>query len=80
MRKIKLTYVLEIEVPAETLLTDGDVFIRGVQRMLGMNAERGWKATLRRLVGVTKGDGMEARHPRTAGPGPLHAVLRRGIH
>ena len=58
MPKIKLTYVLELEVPAEELLVNGDRYVRDVRRMLGWNAERGWTATLKRLVGVSEGHGV----------------------
>lgn len=55
MKTIKLTYVLEIEVPADTLLSEGDSFAREIRRMLRWNNVLGWRANLRRLVGVDKG-------------------------
>lgn len=62
MKTIKLTYILELEVPEETLLEDGDRFIHGVREMLMTNVFKGWKTRLRRLVGVTKGDAPQNQH------------------
>lgn len=55
MDTIKLTYLLEVEVPADTLLTDGNAYAQAVHRLLRWNEPRGWKARLRRLVGVQAG-------------------------
>lgn len=55
MQTIKLTYTLEIEVPADALLLEGDTYAQQIRQMLQWNEPRGWKARLRRLVGVTKG-------------------------
>lgn len=55
MDTIKLTYLLEVEVPADTLLADGNAYAQAVHRLLRWNEPRGWKARLRRLVGVKKG-------------------------
>ena len=56
MKTIKLTYVLELELPLGALLTDGDAFVRSVRQMLRFNEGLGWKASLRRLTGVRPGD------------------------
>jgi len=56
MRTIKLIYTLEIEVPADALLVEGNQFANEIRRMLRWNESRGWKARLRRLIGVSKGD------------------------
>lgn len=61
MNTIKLTYLLEIEVPADTLLTDGNAYAQAVHRLLRWNEPRGWKARLRRLVGVQKGHESKPR-------------------
>ena len=53
MRKIKLTYVLEVEVPEEAFAKEGAVYIQGLKRMLGTYAQRGWTARLRRLLDVS---------------------------
>ena len=60
METIKITYALELEVPAEALVSDGDVFVQEVRQMLRWNEKKGWKAHLRRLVGVDRGG---ERHP-----------------
>lgn len=56
MKTIKLTYVLELELPLDALLADGDTFVRSVRQMLRLNEALGWKARLRRLAGVDQGD------------------------
>jgi len=56
MKTIKLTYALELEVPEDTLVVDGEAFVRNVRRMLIENAHRGWKCHLRKLLGVEKGN------------------------
>lgn len=63
MKTIKLTYTLELEVPEDALLVDGDAFAQEVRRMLRWNQSRGWQARLRRLVGVDKGNEKALRAP-----------------
>lgn len=64
MQTIKLTYTLELEVPADALLSDGDLYVREVRRMLQWNQARGWKASLRRLIGVDRGHAALVRTPQ----------------
>lgn len=63
MNTIKLTYMLEIEVPEDALLADGDTYAQQIRQMLRWNEDRGWKARLRRLVGVGKGNASQVRAP-----------------
>lgn len=59
MKTIKLTYALELEVPEDALVVDGDRFVRNVRRMLIYNVHRGWKCNLRKLLGVEVGDATQ---------------------
>ena len=60
MKTIKVTYVLELEVPADAMISEGNDYVREIRRMLRWNESRGWKARLRQLLGVDKGDGRDA--------------------
>lgn len=62
MKTIKLTYTLELEVPEEALVTDGDAFVRNMRCMLASNVHRGWKCHLRRLLGVDRGGETQDRN------------------
>lgn len=75
MGKIKLTYVLELEVPEEELLVNGDRFVHDVRRMLGWNCERGWKATLKRLVGMAPIGVMKNHAPSQRPRHPMDDAL-----
>lgn len=62
MKTIKLTYALELEVPEDALVADGDAFVRNVRQMLIYHVHRGWKCHLRRLLGVDRGSETQDRN------------------
>lgn len=53
MKNIRLTYILELELPTDTLVTDGKTFVTVVKRMLRyFSSTHGWKARLSRLTSI----------------------------
>lgn len=56
---MKLTYVLEVEVPGETPALEYQAFLNALKQALRWNAEKGWKAKLREVqpTGCMSGHG-----------------------